>query len=211
MSRAAFRAHECRHTLSCRRSAPQRSQIPMPRFRQYIAAVEKLDRFAQVNYSKRVIHLALRWLLDRPGVGVALWGARRPDQLAPVTDVMGWRIDDGAMAEIDRILENINRRSGRPRVHGAARAYRRLNGGYPGCDESSAGYDNDQGHRSCRQGPFRNLGAIAGTVAAGGKGAGTTSGLLLGLGLRPGWNSTPTMASIWCSRTSFDPTLAFLL
>jgi aryl-alcohol dehydrogenase-like predicted oxidoreductase len=76
-----------------------------PRFRQYIAAVERLDRFAQVNYNKRVIHLALRWLLDRPGVGVALWGARRPDQLAPAAEVMGWRIDAGAMTEIDRILE----------------------------------------------------------------------------------------------------------
>jgi aryl-alcohol dehydrogenase-like predicted oxidoreductase len=76
-----------------------------PRFRQYITAVEKLDRFAQVNYNKSVIHLALRWLLDRPGVGAALWGARRPDQLGPVADVMGWRIDAGAMTEIDRILE----------------------------------------------------------------------------------------------------------
>jgi aryl-alcohol dehydrogenase-like predicted oxidoreductase len=76
-----------------------------PRFRQYVTAVERLDRFARLNYNKRVIHLALRWLLDRPGVGVALWGARRPDQLAPVTDVMGWRIDAGAMTEIDRILE----------------------------------------------------------------------------------------------------------
>ena len=80
-------------------------KFQMPRFRQYIAAVEKLDRFAQDNYGKRVIHLALRWLLDRPGVGVALWGARRPDQLAPATDVMGWHIDDSAMAEIDRILK----------------------------------------------------------------------------------------------------------
>jgi aryl-alcohol dehydrogenase-like predicted oxidoreductase len=80
-------------------------KFQMPRFRQYVAAVERLDRFAQMNYSKRVIHLALRWLLDRPGVGVALWGARRPDQLAPVADVMGWRIDAGAMTEIDRILE----------------------------------------------------------------------------------------------------------
>jgi aryl-alcohol dehydrogenase-like predicted oxidoreductase len=70
-----------------------------------VTAVEKLDRFAQANYGKRVIHLALRWLLDRPGVNVALWGARRPDQLTPVTDVMGWRVDDGAMVEIDRILK----------------------------------------------------------------------------------------------------------
>jgi aryl-alcohol dehydrogenase-like predicted oxidoreductase len=80
-------------------------KFQLPRFRQYITAVERLDRFAQVNYKKRVIHLALRWLLDRPGVGAALWGARRPDQLGPVADVMGWRIDTGAMTEIDRILE----------------------------------------------------------------------------------------------------------
>jgi aryl-alcohol dehydrogenase-like predicted oxidoreductase len=80
-------------------------KFQLPRFHQYVTAVERLDRFAQSNYNKRVIHLALRWLLDRPGVGVALWGARRPDQLAAVIDVMGWRIDAGAMTEIDRILE----------------------------------------------------------------------------------------------------------
>ena len=80
-------------------------KFQLPRFRQYVTAVERLDRFAQVNYEKSVIHLALRWLLDRPGVGAALWGARRPDQLGPVAEVMGWRIDAGAMAEIDRILE----------------------------------------------------------------------------------------------------------
>jgi aryl-alcohol dehydrogenase-like predicted oxidoreductase len=84
-----------------RRNDPK---FQLARFRQYIAAVERLDRFAQENYNKRVIHLALRWLLDRPGVGVALWGARRPDQLAPVADVLGWHLDAGAMTEIDRIL-----------------------------------------------------------------------------------------------------------
>ncbi len=36
------------------------------------------------------------------------------------------------------------------------------------------------------RGPFRNLEAIASTVAAGGKGAETTSGLLLGFGLATG-------------------------
>ena len=71
----------------------------------HFSPVEKLDRFAQANYGKRVIHLALRWLLDRPGLGVALWGARHPDQLRPLADVMGWRIDADAMVEIDRILE----------------------------------------------------------------------------------------------------------
>ena len=49
-------------------------KFQMPRFRQYVAAVEKLDRFAQDNYGKRVIHLALRWLLDRPGRGRRIVG-----------------------------------------------------------------------------------------------------------------------------------------
>jgi aryl-alcohol dehydrogenase-like predicted oxidoreductase len=75
-----------------------------PRFRQYLEAVAKLDRFAQERYGKRVIHLAARWVLDRYDASVALWGARRPDQLEPINEVMGWHIDGSAMADIDRIL-----------------------------------------------------------------------------------------------------------
>jgi aryl-alcohol dehydrogenase-like predicted oxidoreductase len=75
-----------------------------PRFAQYLEAVQRLDRFAQENYGKRIIHLALRWILDRQGSTIALWGARRPDQLAPVSELMGWHIDQSALAEIDRIL-----------------------------------------------------------------------------------------------------------
>jgi aryl-alcohol dehydrogenase-like predicted oxidoreductase len=84
-----------------RRSDPK---FQAPRYVQYLAAVDALDRLAQERFGKRVIHLALRWALDQPGVGVALWGARRPDQLAPVADVMGWRIDADTMREIDAIL-----------------------------------------------------------------------------------------------------------
>jgi aryl-alcohol dehydrogenase-like predicted oxidoreductase len=76
-----------------------------PRFEQYLNAVEKLDLFALERYGKRVIHLAARWVLDRNNMNIALWGARRPEQLAPVDDVMGWHIDDSAMVEIDHILE----------------------------------------------------------------------------------------------------------
>ncbi|MDB5443428.1 MAG: yhdN [Phenylobacterium sp.] len=74
-----------------------------PRFAQYLAAVEQLDLLAQRRFGKRVIHLAVRWMLDR-GAGTALWGARRPRQLQPVDEVAGWRLDPSAMAEIDRIL-----------------------------------------------------------------------------------------------------------
>ena len=43
-------------------------------------------------------------MLDQPGIGVALWGARRPEQLAPVREIMGWRIDPATMREIDAIV-----------------------------------------------------------------------------------------------------------
>jgi aryl-alcohol dehydrogenase-like predicted oxidoreductase len=75
-----------------------------PRFAQYLETVRLLDRFARKNYGKRVIHLALRWVLDQPGVTSALWGARHPGQLDPIGDVMGWSLDAGALREIDRII-----------------------------------------------------------------------------------------------------------
>ncbi len=76
-----------------------------PRYAQYLAAVEKLDQFAQDRFGRRVIHLAARWVLDRGEANIALWGARRAGQLAPVTDVVGWHIDKAAMNDIDRILK----------------------------------------------------------------------------------------------------------
>ncbi|SEF10164.1 Predicted oxidoreductase [Rhizobiales bacterium GAS191] len=74
-----------------------------PRFAQYLAAVQRLDRFAEVRFGKRVIELAVRWMLDQ-GITTALWGARHPGQLQPVDEVSGWRLDAPAKAEIDRIL-----------------------------------------------------------------------------------------------------------
>jgi aryl-alcohol dehydrogenase-like predicted oxidoreductase len=76
-----------------------------PRFSQYITAVERLAAFAHERYGKSVLELAVRWVLDRPGVSVALWGARRPDQLDAVSGVLGWKLDASAMAEIDRIVK----------------------------------------------------------------------------------------------------------
>jgi aryl-alcohol dehydrogenase-like predicted oxidoreductase len=74
-----------------------------PRFEQYLAAVDRLDDFARRRFGKRVIHLAVRWMLDQ-GITTALWGARHPGQLQPVDQVSGWLLDAHAKAEIDRIL-----------------------------------------------------------------------------------------------------------
>jgi aryl-alcohol dehydrogenase-like predicted oxidoreductase len=75
-----------------------------PRYAQYLSAVEQLDQFAQARFGKRVIHLAIRWALDR-GISTALWGARKPDQTQPVEDIAGWRLDTAAVAEIEGILQ----------------------------------------------------------------------------------------------------------
>ena len=103
LPRAFVRPDEARHGFRRRRSAPRRPEIQPPRFAHYLAAVERLDRLARERFGKRVIHLAARWVLDQ-GVSTALWGARRPDQLAPIDEVSGWSLDAAAKAEIDRIL-----------------------------------------------------------------------------------------------------------
>jgi aryl-alcohol dehydrogenase-like predicted oxidoreductase len=75
-----------------------------PRLDQYLAAVAELDRFARTEFGKSVLALAVRWVLDQ-GPTIALWGARKPGQLAPVDDVMGWSLTPDAKREIDRILQ----------------------------------------------------------------------------------------------------------
>ena len=83
-----------------RRSDPK---FVVPRFAQYLSAVQKLDQLAQQRFGKRVIHLAVRWMLDQ-GITTALWGARHPNQLLPVDEIASWRLDSSTKAEIDRIL-----------------------------------------------------------------------------------------------------------
>jgi aryl-alcohol dehydrogenase-like predicted oxidoreductase len=74
-----------------------------PRFSQYLAAVTALDRYASERYRLGVLALAVRWVLDQ-GDTIALWGARRPAQLDPVENTMGWEVDERAKMRIERIL-----------------------------------------------------------------------------------------------------------
>ena len=98
-----------------------------PHFGEYLNAASKLDAFARENFGKRVIHLAVRWLLDQPGVGVALWGARRPEQLAPIKEVSGWSLTKSDFVAIDAILrENIRNPVGPEFMAPPARQIRRV-------------------------------------------------------------------------------------
>lgn len=74
-----------------------------PRYAHYLAAVAALKNFSQQRFGKSVMALALRWVLDA-GPTVALWGARRPQQLAGLEEVAGWQLTVEDKQEIDAIL-----------------------------------------------------------------------------------------------------------
>ena len=140
-----------------------------PRFAQYLTAVQRLDRLAKERFGKRVIQLAVRWMLDQ-GVTTALWGARHPDQLQPVDEVTGWRLDAAAKAEIDRILRETITDPVGPGIHGSAGAQRRSV--TRGCDR---GYPGSELLRNCSRrkmivplDPQRSPRSVSGRSSAGG-------------------------------------------
>ncbi|MGH7885239.1 MAG: aldo/keto reductase [Thermodesulfobacteriota bacterium] len=82
-------------------------KFQMPVYEKYIFAVSKLDEFAKIHFNKNVLQLSVRWMLDKCKNDIALWGARRPDQLEDVPKIMGWNIDNDSMVEIEKIVNEI--------------------------------------------------------------------------------------------------------
>ena len=74
-----------------------------PRFAQDLAAVEALKNLARERHGKSVLALAIRWVLDQ-GPTIALWGARRPDQLDGIDEAFGWTLSPQDLQDIDRLL-----------------------------------------------------------------------------------------------------------
>lgn len=74
-----------------------------PRYEQYLEAVRRLDELARDRHGKGVLQLAVRFVLDK-GASIALWGGRRPEQMDPLPDVFGWKLDAADMEAIDDIL-----------------------------------------------------------------------------------------------------------
>jgi aryl-alcohol dehydrogenase-like predicted oxidoreductase len=75
-----------------------------PRFAQYLRAVELLERYAHERYRTGVLALAMRWVLDTPGVSVALWGPRHPSDVVPIGELTRFHVDDEARGYIDGVL-----------------------------------------------------------------------------------------------------------
>src|SRR5271165_1809765 len=74
-----------------------------PRFAQYLDAVRQLDELAQRGFHRRVIHLAVRWMLDQ-GIDVALWGGRHPEQVEAASGVAGWSLNAANRELIEHIV-----------------------------------------------------------------------------------------------------------
>jgi aryl-alcohol dehydrogenase-like predicted oxidoreductase len=74
-----------------------------PLFAQYLGAVRQLEDLAQRRFQRRVIHLAVRWMLDQ-GISVALWGSRHPDQVEAALGVAGWSLNGADRELIERIV-----------------------------------------------------------------------------------------------------------
>jgi aryl-alcohol dehydrogenase-like predicted oxidoreductase len=74
-----------------------------PRLARYLDAVRRLDELAQGGFHRRVIHLAVRWMLDQ-GIDVALWGGRHPEQVDAALGVAGWSLSGADRKQIERIV-----------------------------------------------------------------------------------------------------------
>ncbi|WLR47201.1 aldo/keto reductase [Halobacillus litoralis] len=79
-------------------------KFQQPRFKQYLNAVNELEQLAENRFGKSVLQLAIRWVLDQLGSGIALMGGRRPDQLNPINGVDSFTIDEETKRDIDEIL-----------------------------------------------------------------------------------------------------------
>lgn len=74
-----------------------------PRYSEYLACVDRLQQWVKQKHNRKVIDLAVRWVLDK-GISVALWGARKPDQLKGIEGVWGWKLKEEDFREIDKII-----------------------------------------------------------------------------------------------------------
>ena len=74
-----------------------------PYFSQYLICVGRLEQWVSSKYQRPLVSLAIRWSLDK-GVDVALWGARKIQELDPIKDVLNWKLTQEDLDEIDQIV-----------------------------------------------------------------------------------------------------------
>lgn len=74
-----------------------------PRFERYLDAASELEALAEKKYGRSLLAFSLRWILEQ-GVPIAIWGGRKPSQMEPIDDILGWSMDLATMSSVDSIL-----------------------------------------------------------------------------------------------------------
>jgi aryl-alcohol dehydrogenase-like predicted oxidoreductase len=75
-----------------------------PRFGQYLKAAARIEQLAKDHYDLPLLPVAIRWVLDM-GVEIAIWGGRRPSQMAPLNAIDGWHISDSFKYALEELLQ----------------------------------------------------------------------------------------------------------
>ncbi|MDF7674194.1 aldo/keto reductase [Acetobacteraceae bacterium ESL0709] len=72
-------------------------------FSHYLDAVAEISKLAE-KHNKSPMVFAIRWVLDQ-GPTIALWGARKPEQISGIRDVFDWKLTEADKKEVDAILK----------------------------------------------------------------------------------------------------------
>ncbi len=81
-------------------------------YKRNLRIVDQLKAMA-AEKGKTVAQLAVRWVLDQPGVTVALWGARTPAQIQEAAGVSGWQLSQEDLERIETILQEASQEAAR--------------------------------------------------------------------------------------------------
>lgn len=74
---------------------------------QIAAAVEQMAALAAA-YGKTAGQLAVAWVLNQPGLTVALCGAKRPHHIAESVGAAGWRLDEELLQKLDGLFAGLS-------------------------------------------------------------------------------------------------------
>lgn len=85
-------------------SRAQDARFQPDALQRHLKVVEGLRAIAD-EMGRTVAQVAVRWVLDQPGITVALWGARRPGQITEAAGAVGWRLSDEQLARIESLLQ----------------------------------------------------------------------------------------------------------
>jgi len=78
----------------------------MPRYAQYVSAVDQIDAYAKQHFGHSVNQLSTRWVLDQPGCDVVIWGAKNRQQLEAIPGMLGWKMTAEDIAAVNKIVDD---------------------------------------------------------------------------------------------------------